>query len=54
MKELKKGYLYILECADGTYYTGSTIDVGRRFKEHQNAQGANHTKIKTSGETFVC
>jgi putative endonuclease len=44
MKELKKGYLYILECADGTYYTGSTIDVGRRFKEHQNAQGANHTK----------
>jgi putative endonuclease len=44
MKELKKGYLYILECADGSYYTGSTIDVGRRFKEHQNGLGANHTK----------
>jgi putative endonuclease len=44
MKNFKKGYLYILECSDGSYYTGSTIDVGRRFREHQNGEGANHTK----------
>lgn len=36
--------MYILECADGSYYTGSTIDLERRFKQHQNGEGANHTK----------
>ena len=39
-----KGYTYILECCDGTYYTGSTIDLKKRILEHQNGMGANHTK----------
>jgi len=39
-----KGYMYILECADGSYYTGSTIDLYRRFREHQLGRAANHTK----------
>jgi len=25
-------YLYILECADGSFYTGSTLDLGYRWK----------------------
>lgn len=29
-------YVYILECKNGTLYTGVTTDVVRRFKEHQN------------------
>lgn len=41
---MPKGYVYILECSDGSYYTGSTIDIGKRFNEHQNGLGANHTK----------
>ena len=36
--------MYILECADGSYYTGSTKDLGRRRSEHQNSHGANYTK----------
>ena len=40
----RKGYMYILECADGSYYTGSTIDIERRLCEHQNGVGAKHTK----------
>ncbi|MBZ0106323.1 MAG: GIY-YIG nuclease family protein [Sulfuricella denitrificans] len=36
-------YMYILECADGSYYTGSTWDMEKRLWEHQNGQGANHT-----------
>ena len=36
--------MYILECADGSFYTGSTKDLPRRFWEHQNGLGANHTK----------
>jgi len=36
-------YMYILECADGSYYTGSTWDLDRRLREHQSGEGANHT-----------
>ena len=39
-----KGWMYILECCDGSYYTGSTINLERRFNQHQNGVGANHTK----------
>ena len=39
-----KGWMYILECVDGSYYTGSTIDLERRFQQHSNGEGANHTK----------
>jgi len=36
--------MYILECADGSYYTGSTKDLERRLCQHQNGEGANYTK----------
>ena len=36
--------MYILECVDGSFYTGSTKDLERRFCEHQNLLGANYTK----------
>lgn len=39
-----KGWMYILECADGSYYTGSTNNLELRLKQHQNGEGANHTK----------
>lgn len=39
-----KGYLYILECSNGTYYTGSTIDLERRIAEHKSGNGANYTQ----------
>ena len=39
-----RGYMYILECSNGSYYTGSTIDLARRFLQHLNGEGANHTK----------
>ncbi len=38
-----KGYTYILRCADGSYYTGSTTNPERRLWEHQNGLGANYT-----------
>ena len=41
---MKLGFVYILQCSDGTYYTGSTIDLDKRIKEHQSGFGANHTK----------
>ena len=39
-------YMYILECADGSYYTGSTKNLELRLWEHQNSLGANYTKNK--------
>ena len=39
-----KAYTYILQCSDGSYYTGSTIDLERRLAQHQKGEGANHTK----------
>ncbi len=39
-----KGYTYILICSDDSYYTGSTKDLERRLMQHQNGEGANHTK----------
>ena len=39
-----KGYTYILLCSDDSYYTGSTKNLNLRIAQHQNGEGANHTK----------
>lgn len=41
---MSSGFTYILECSDGSFYTGSTKDLEKRFWEHQNGVGANYTK----------
>ncbi len=38
--------VYILECSDCTYYTGSTTDVERRLKEHSAGRGARYTRMR--------
>jgi putative endonuclease len=35
--------MYMLECCDGTFYTGSTKDLERRLLEHSSGNGANYT-----------
>ena len=39
-------YCYILECADGTYYTGWTMDPQRRVATHNKGRGARYTRIR--------
>jgi putative endonuclease len=39
-----KGFMYILLCANGNYYTGSTNDLEKRIAQHQIGEGANFTK----------
>ncbi len=40
-------YLYILQCADGTLYTGITVDIGRRVREHNTSRlGAKYTRSR--------
>ena len=40
--------LYIVECADGTYYTGICTDLERRLEEHNtdDKKGAKYTKVR--------
>ncbi len=37
-------FLYILECADGSLYTGITTNIERRLREHKEGTGANYTR----------
>ena len=39
-------FVYILECGDGSLYTGITTDVKRRFSEHKNGTGGHFTRAK--------
>ena len=41
---MKTGYVYILECSDGSYYTGITNDPERRLFEHQTGLVKGYTK----------
>ncbi|MGO7984306.1 GIY-YIG nuclease family protein, partial [Rhizobium johnstonii] len=33
-------HVYILECRDGSYYVGSTVDLERRLAQHQAGEGS--------------
>ena len=39
-----KGYVYILLCADGSYYTGSTNNLELRLEQHFSGEGSNYTQ----------
>ncbi len=47
-------YMYILECADGSYYTGSTRDLDKRLWQHQNSEGANYTQERLPVKLVYC
>jgi putative endonuclease len=39
-------YCYILQCADGTFYTGWTTDPERRVAQHNKGIGAKYTSTR--------
>ena len=43
-KRLGKFFVYIVECSDGTYYTGYTPDIEKRIKLHNAGRGAKYTR----------
>jgi len=43
---IKLNYTYILECKDGTYYTGWTNNLEKRLKDHNEGRGAKYTKAR--------
>jgi putative endonuclease len=39
-------YCYILECNDGSYYTGWSTDPQRRARQHDSGRGARYTRSR--------
>lgn len=39
-------YTYIVECADGTFYTGWTTNIDRRLRAHNSGRGAKYTRTR--------
>ncbi len=39
-------FLYLIECEDGSLYTGITTDVEARFAQHANGTGARYTRAR--------
>jgi len=37
-------YVYLVECSDGTLYTGWTTDVHGRLAKHNQGKGAKYTR----------
>lgn len=47
-------YVYLLRCADGTLYCGSTNDLQRRVKAHNSGRGAKYTKARRPVQLVYC
>jgi putative endonuclease len=47
-------WVYILECSDGTFYTGSTLDLERRIIQHNDGVGANYTARRRPVRLLWC
>jgi len=45
-KEAAVWHLYILECRDGSLYTGVTTDIDRRLRAHQEGRGSRYTRTR--------
>lgn len=43
---MKKVFVYIVECADGSLYTGWTTNVEERVKTHNSGEGAKYTRSR--------
>ncbi len=39
--------MYVVECSDGSFYTGYATDVERRVAEHDAGEGAKYTRGRT-------
>ena len=44
--ELTASYIYVVECADRSFYTGYTTDIVRRIKMHNAKKGAKYTRAR--------
>lgn len=51
---MRTNAVYIVECADGTLYTGWTTDVDRRVQAHNEGKGAKYTRARLPVRLVYC
>ena len=51
---LKRAWVYILRCCDGSYYTGCTTAIEKRLKEHKMGVFAGYTSSRRPVELVWC
>ncbi len=44
--EKNKFYFYVLECSDGSFYGGYTVDLQKRIQAHNTGKGAKYTRSR--------
>jgi len=42
----REWYVYMLSCADGSLYTGATVDLERRLKQHNRGVASRYTRSR--------
>ena len=50
----ERNYIYLLRCADGTFYCGWTNDLEKRVAAHNAGTGAKYTKSRHPVELAYC
>ena len=50
---MSEAWVYILRCADGSLYTGWTVDVQRRLASHSRGEGSRYTRSRLPVELFA-
>lgn len=50
----KAWFCYILQCADGSLYTGVTTEPGRRTRQHNEGLGAKYTHARRPVKLVYC
>ena len=46
MRKARACWVYVLECGDGSYYTGWTNDLAKRVRAHQTGKGGKYTRSR--------
>lgn len=54
MSDSKPWFVYLIECADGSIYTGITVDVNARYAAHSNGTGARYTRSHPPVKLLGC
>lgn len=50
----KTNYVYLLECADGSFYCGWTNDLAKRVAAHQSGKGGKYTRSHLPVRLVYC
>ena len=51
---MRRFFVYLLRCSDGSLYTGYTVDLERRIAEHNSGRGSKYTSSRLPVKLVYC